>query len=299
MSRGSRIWLITAAAFIIVGAVIFTVALVRQGFDFSKLSINEFRTNIYEIGEHFDNIEIDVKTAEITVVPSQDGRCRVECYESQKVTHSAAVEGSTLKIDAVDSRQWYDHIGISFQSPRLTVQLPMNTYNSLSIKTNTGDIEFSDGLSFGTVTVRGSTSDIVSHADISKSVDLTTSTGSITLDRANAEAINLSVSTGKIELSDISCGKLTAKSSSGSTRLGNVAAESMDIKSSTGSVKFDRCDAGEMYIKTSTGDVTGTLLSQKIFIADTSTGSVSLPQTSAGGRCEISTSTGDIRIEIA
>ena len=51
-------------------------------------------------------------------------------------------------------------------------------------------------------------------------------------------------------------------------------------------------------VKTSTGNVKGTLLSDKIFVTDTSTGRVSVPKTTSGGKCEITTSTGDIEIEL-
>lgn len=61
---------------------------------------------------------------------------------------------------------------------------------------------------------------------------------------------------------------------------------------------FDGSDAAEIYVRTSTGSVKGTLLSEKVFITETSTGSVSVPKTVTGGKCEIRTSTGDIQIEI-
>ena len=48
----------------------------------------------------------------------------------------------------------------------------------------------------------------------------------------------------------------------------------------------------------STGDVTGTLLSDKIFFAETTTGDVSVPKLTSGGKCEISTTAGDIEISI-
>ena len=51
-------------------------------------------------------------------------------------------------------------------------------------------------------------------------------------------------------------------------------------------------------MKTDTGKVVGSLLSEKVFIAETSTGKVSVPKTTTGGKCEITTSTGDIKIEV-
>ena len=62
---------------------------------------------------------------------------------------------------------------------------------------------------------------------------------------------------------------------------------------------FDSSDAAEIFVKTSTGDVSGSLLTEKVFITDTSTGKVSVPKTTTGGKCELITSTGDIKIEIS
>lgn len=45
--------------------------------------------------------------------------------------------------------------------------------------------------------------------------------------------------------------------------------------------------------------MTGSLLTGKVFAAETATGSVELPHTAEGGRCEIKIATGDIRITIA
>ena len=51
-------------------------------------------------------------------------------------------------------------------------------------------------------------------------------------------------------------------------------------------------------MKTDTGDVTGSLLSDKIFLAESDVGSVDVPKTTTGGVCEIRTDTGKIAITI-
>ena len=53
-----------------------------------------------------------------------------------------------------------------------------------------------------------------------------------------------------------------------------------------------------MSVTTDTGDVKGTLLSDKIFFAETKTGRKDVPKTTAGGKCEIKTDTGDIIISV-
>ena len=66
------------------------------------------------------------------------------------------------------------------------------------------------------------------------------------------------------------------------------------VEPDSGDVLFDGCDAGEIEIETSTGDVKGTLLSEKIVFASASTGRVQVPEWISGGKCKITTSTGDI-----
>ena len=73
--------------------------------------------------------------------------------------------------------------------------------------------------------------------------------------------------------------------------------KSFTIERSTGNVKFDRSDAAEIFVKTNTGNVTGSLLTDKVFTTQTDTGDVSVPKTVTGGRCEIKTDTGDIKIK--
>ena len=63
-------------------------------------------------------------------------------------------------------------------------------------------------------------------------------------------------------------------------------------------MRFENSDAAQISVKTSTGDVTGTLLSEKVFITETSTGTIRVPKTITGGKCEITTSTGNIKIDI-
>ena len=63
-------------------------------------------------------------------------------------------------------------------------------------------------------------------------------------------------------------------------------------------MEFNHCDAETIYVNTDTGSVTATLLTDKMFIIETDTGSVDVPKSITGGRCEITTDTGNIRITI-
>jgi DUF4097 and DUF4098 domain-containing protein YvlB len=77
-----------------------------------------------------------------------------------------------------------------------------------------------------------------------------------------------------------------------------IASGAFVIKRTTGDVTFEGCDAAELLVATDTGDVEGTLLTEKIFFVETDTGRREYPKTTTGGKCEITTDTGDIKISI-
>ena len=91
----------------------------------------------------------------------------------------------------------------------------------------------------------------------------------------------------------------TSNGSTGDLTMKNVVVTGeFNLERDTGDIEWNGCDAETIYVKTDTGDITGTLLSDKVYITETDTGSVDVPKTTTGGRCEITTDTGDIRISV-
>ena len=318
MSKQARGWLMAAGALILVGCILFAGVMTTLQWDFSKLGTVRLVTTTHDIVDEFDHIALETDTADVVFVPS-DGECRVVCREEQNAAHTVGVQDRTLVIRGTDDRHWYQHIGISFRSPKITVYLPKAVYGALSIKGSTGDIELPQGLSFDAVDIAVSTGDIELMADAVGAIKVHTSTGDIHIEGASADEMALSVSTGHIDAEDITCAKdMTVRVSTGKIALQNVqcgalasvgstgdvdlknvvATGSFSIERSTGDVKLNGCDAAEMVIKTSTGDVTGRLLSDKMFIANASTGDVDVPKSTVGGRCEVTTGTGDIKLRV-
>lgn len=280
MKKSTKIWLIVATSLVALGCIIFSVAMTKNYWDFTKLSTVKYETNTYKVTDDFNSISMLTDTADILFVQSDDKICKVVCYEMSDMKHTTTVQNDTLTINVTDEREWYDHIGITLGSPKITVYLPKTEYDSLVIKEDTGDIEVPKDFKFGTI-------------------DIATSTGDITIAGVTCEDdIVINVSTGKANLTDIKCKSFISDGSTGDISLNNVIAiEKFSIERSTGDVKFDACDATEIWVETDTGDVTGKLLSEKIFITETSTGDVHVPKSTNGGKCEITTSTGDIYIK--
>ncbi len=297
MKKSYQKWFVTAASLIVIGSILFVAALAAIGFDFTKLSTQKLQTNTYELQDVFDKISIRVETANVTLIPADTGK--VVCLENEKLKHSVTVQNGTLSIHVTDHRKWYDYVGIGFQSPKVTVYLPKEIYTSLSVETATGNLEIPENFSFETVHLTGTTSNIACYAAVSESAELNTTTGNITFGSVDTKAVRLATTTGNVTAKDVACRTLTVTSSTGQITLQNVIGkESILVENTTGNVKFDRCDGREITVKTTTGNVKGTLLSEKIFVTDTSTGTVHVPKTASGGKCQITTSTGNIHIEI-
>ena len=299
MSKGAKVWLIVGISLVLV-VCIFVGVMAMLNWDFSKLSTVKYETNNYNLTEDYQNLSIRTQTANIEFIPSADGTTSVVCYEAEKVKHTVAIVDGTLVIERNDTRKWFEYIGFDFHNPKITVYLPKGEYGELDIKASTGHTKLSDGFTFESVSVKASTGNIRVTGISAGAINLSVSTGDINITGMTCSGdIRIKVSTGKTNLTNVQCKNLFSDGDTGSITLTNVlASEKFDIERDTGYVKLNSCDAAELYIETDTGDVTGTLLSEKVFIVETDTGRIDVPRTITGGRCEIETNTGDVRIRI-
>ncbi len=300
MSKAVKKWLIAAASLSVLGFAVFAGAMAALGFDFSKISTVKYETNTYEVSGDFDKISIDVDITDIVFEKSDDERCKVVCYEEEKVKHSVRCTNGTLIIDMTDDRKWYDYIGISFASPKMTVYLPQSEYTSLLIDTDTGNIDIPESFAFNKLEIETDTGSVDCMADVSDIIKIESDTGDIGISSVESGCdIDIKTDTGSIKLTDVSCTDFTAESDTGDISIVNtVAGNSICVESDTGNVKLKNSDAEELLIETDTGDITGTLLSEKDFIAKSHTGDVNVPKTQTGGKCKITTDTGNIKIDI-
>lgn len=280
MRKATKIWLIIAASLVVVGLGVIATAILEYNGNSIMLSTGQYVSNNHEIGDKFSSVSVNTDTADIVFAVSNDDKCRVECFEEVKAKHSVAIKDDTLDIKIVNEKAWYDYIGINFGSPKVTVYLPMGEYDTISVKGSTGHISVEN--------------------TFAKEIDISVSTGKVYVSNVICNGdLNINVSTGKTSLSNVRCKELISTGSTGDITLKNVMADELfNIKRSTGNIEFDSSDAAEIFIETDTGDVEGSLLTNKVFITQTDTGDIDVPQTINGGRCEIRTDTGDIKINI-
>lgn len=319
MRKSTIIWLVIAACLIVIGSALFVGAMSANDWNFALLGTDKFETNTHPIDQEFTDLSIHTDTAHVYFALSDDATCKVVCYEQENVRHDVSIQDGTLTVTVDDQRLWYQHIGIHFTAPQITVYLPQSQYGNLSIKSDTGHVELPKDLTFESIHISESTGSVTCHASSPGPVKIKTSTGAIRIQGISAQNLELTASTGVISVSDVTCaGETKIKVSTGLVKLTNmtctaltstgstgsitltsvIASEKFSIETDTGSVKFDSCDAAEIYVQTDTGSVTGTLLSDKVFFTETDTGSVSVPKTTSGGRCEVTTDTGDIKLKV-
>lgn len=300
MKLAKKVWIIIAICFVVVGATISTVSLAKFDFDFTRLDSQKFTSNEYQISEYFNGIDIDVNTSDIELVRSDNTNCTVVCIDEDKVIHNVSVVNDTLTISMQDNRQWYDHIGLfSFDKLSITVHLPSRQYDSLKIESNTGSINIPEFV-FGRVEIETDTGDVDFSANVLGELDISTDTGIVAFGNIEAQDMTIESDTGNITFSSVECKKINIESNTANVRLNNtVASEKILIKTNTGDVTFNNSDGNEISVKTHTGNISGNLLSQKVFTCNTDTGSISVPETTKGGKCEIVTDTGDINITTA
>ena len=190
MRTAVKIHFAIAGTLIVLGLSLFVVVMCACNWDFRMLNTSKYQTNVHKVTTDFYNISIQTDTADITLAPSDDGTCKVECLEESKKRHTVEIKDGSLLIDLVDERKWYDHISISFTSPKLVLYLPQSDYAALAIKESTGDVTLSAGLHF-------------------ESIDLSVSTGKIKVFSSASGEIKATASTGSIDLAGISAGALT------------------------------------------------------------------------------------------
>ena len=334
MKKSEKIAIIVAVILVVAGLVITSLAFralgsAEWGIEISGIETNETHvsigtaemiTNTHSIGKTFDSINIHTDVAYVNFELAKDGACKVVCEEYEQDKHEVFVENGTLTVRKQSAGQEYIPFGISAEHQNITVYLPQESYENLLISTDTGKVVVPEFLAFGNAEVSTDTGYIDFFAAVSGSLSIRSDTGRVTAQNIEPKSLNISTDTGDISLKNIrisgdaairtdtgdtemvsvKCRGLKMESHTGDIVLEKViASAAADMRTDTGDINLKGFDAEAIYIRTDTGEVMGTILSEKVFLVESNTGDIDVPKTISGGRCEITTDTGDITIEIA
>ena len=260
MRRSKKIAILTACALIIVGFVLALSALIVMKFDLSRLNTLDYHTATYPIQESFSAIQVDVTDCDVQLLPSQDGTCRVECPESRTSHYAVEVKQGVLTVSQNDTGAWYNHVGIYLGPVELTIYLPQDQYERLSVDSLSGTVSVPDNFSFDNLQVYTTSGSVYLAAQVTEEVCVDTVSGELELTGTQPQALRLQSTSGNVTLTD--------------------------------------CDAKAIHIETISGNVSAALTSSKTFSVQTVSGDVRTPQGTTGDLCEISTVSGNITCTI-
>ena len=107
-----KIWILVASLLVVVGSVLLLGVAFAADWDINKLNTSKYQTEEYDIDEDFNSISVNTDTADLTLIRSDDGTCRVTCYEETKAAHTVTVIDGVLTVDIEDTRNWFDRISL-------------------------------------------------------------------------------------------------------------------------------------------------------------------------------------------
>ena len=321
MKTGVKTALILAAVLLATGVILIAAVLFHTNFQWKTVFPDNSVEKIYPVNEAFTDIQIQTNTDNVRFERAEDGVCRIECRESDRIIHTVTVKDDVLTVTQnTNNKEWYKNlVRINWEEWNTVIYLPETVYGSLTVSTDTGDIGIPQDFTFGEVKLSSDTGDISFFAAAQNGLSAESDTGDVAVEGVNPEKLAVSTDTGTISLSSVQtegsvevkthtgritfsnvrCGSVAASATTGDVQMNDlIVSGEMNVKTDTGDVAFSRCDASSLEIYTDTGDVSGTLLSDKVFITQTNTGKINVPETLSGGSCKITTDTGDIRITI-
>lgn len=301
MSNGKKTAMVVAGACIAAGLLAVLAAMILIRFDVRRLNTVQFETKTYPVQESFRHIDIHDVDCDVRLLPAADGQCKVVCTESDRIINTVEVQNDTLTITRRDTRRWYERISFWWGGGlTLTVYLPEQEYQTLFLKTVSGDISVPDDFTFTQAEASSTSGDILFLARTAGGLTVTSTSGEIETGNASGGDVRVTTTSGDIRLSGVTARELNVKTTSGEIELKSVVAEhGADVRSTSGDVEFDRFDAASIRIKTVSGEVEGNLLSPKAFETHTTSGGVRVPPSDpSAGTCSVTTTSGDIRLEV-
>lgn len=293
--------MIICAALVLAAAGCAMAAAAGRDADPVKSGRSAYETKTCEVTGAFTDIRVEDAEYSVRILRAEDGQCRVVCEDREdgSVWHTVTVSGGELSVQRHDQRTWYQRIGVSFGSPDVEIYLPEEAYGRLTIRSTAGSIQVSEGLMFDSVRLESVSGSVRMLAGAKTALQAESASGSVTIENASPETLAAHSVSGRVTLAHIRSGELTAQSTSGRIELTDViAARSLYARSVSGGVSLDSCDGDAIRIETTSGSVKGSILSGKDFMTRSTSGSVSVPRSAGGGECKITTTSGDIAIDI-
>ncbi len=319
MKKSTKVILIVALCMFLSGIFVCMSALSMKGMDFDNMFKDNSTVRVATYDEVFLSVDAQVKSGSLEIFPTSDDELKIECTEPENTYYDIKFEGDTLVIRRIDNRQWHQYF-MNFSREGIKIYLPERAYEDIKLDASSGKIIVNDGLSCRNLTaestsgsvrayginaqelvsLKGTSGQVVSDTVKAENMKVSCTSGKVTLGNIELTGdLNVENSSGNVEASSVNCTSFSAENTSGGiTCSGVIAQDNINAKNTSGSINILQSDAQTLNLKSTSGSIRGTLLSDKIFIAESTSGSVKVPQTTQGGICKVKTTSGSVDITV-
>ena len=236
MRKGVKISLWISLCLVLSGMMLIGMGGAMMGFDLTKLDTATYIERNEIVNEPFTEVVIDCDAADVTVLPSPDGVCRVESKVNRDFDYSMTVEDGKLRI-CYEAGVWYRHLHVHLVKTYITVYLPEKQYKGLKIDLISGDV-------------------VVKDLQIEKS-EIETISGDVKVNDWNGDLLDIETTSGDVELKNCSTDTLSVETVSGDVEGSLLSNKHFIAKSTSGDIHIPDSDssAGKCVAKTTSGDI--------------------------------------------
>lgn len=250
---------------------------------------------------------IDCDGQDVYIRPSADRNCRVSCTGFGGTEYSVELVNGVLFVTSKGETLESVFLRLFAGEAKVTVELPPQyfhePYESLEVSTASGDILVEEGLIFQRCDLTASSGDVSFLADVWGRMNIETSSGDIKLaDSSSAFSVHqvtLSTSSGDIRVEGQNAFSLSAQNASGDVTLDSCEIYELTVSCTSGDVELRYVDLESCNLQTISGDVSAGIGKTMDFHCSTTSGDIDIPPPATkGGLCQITTTSGDIRVWI-
>lgn len=320
MRKGIKVVLFTGLGILVTGVIICAIVFAVHGFNWKSLirpKAQEASIHLEQItktiDEDFNNLEVDVASAEVYIQKSTDGTCRIEYMDDpdHEQYEILVKDGRLIFKNIQTSWDWdsakdiLDHVfdqvgsGFNMEEKKVTIFLPEKAYQTLSIASASGDVRIQEALTFTNAAVATASGEVsIGNMQGLDTLAVATASGSVILSNMTiAQNTSINTASGDVHLDEINIGEeMEITTTSGQVTLKRVICAEGEIHTASGDVKLENLETDSMSIETASGDVTGMISEEYNVSAHSASGDIRVPSGSKG-EWKIGTASGDILLQ--
>ncbi len=252
-----------------------------------------------EIPGSFTGLIVEELSADVQVLPSTDGKLRLEYKESEFDRLDSSPEDGLLRLTRNDRRPWYRKF-FNQSLGTTTIYLPEADYQLLQLRTISGDLTLEGPFRAEESALHSISGDQSVNGLQTDSLRFYSVSGDLTLSAIDCSGeLQVETTSGDITIRKLTAGSLEIESISGDCQMQTAElAGHLSIRTTSGEIVLKESDAKTLDIESVSGDVNLALKTVKRVEFDTVSGKVNIADSDSFAElCRIHTVSGWITVK--